>query len=233
MKGHWKRVKEFLLKPADLVDLTKGLVGSNRRARRRKISFTISIISLGAKLAKIDGRVVREEIQAFREIFQIPQHEKKNAAKVFNYASQNPVGYEYYALEIRKLVGSGSPQLKDIMEGLIYIACSDGDITFQERRFLTRVNAIFGLPRRQFRQSLNYYGQGNAIDPYRILGVSRDMPLNEIKKVWRSLVLQFHPDALKSRGIPQEAVRVSELQLARFNQAWKVIQEDKRLENCT
>ncbi|MCY4445530.1 MAG: molecular chaperone DjiA [Rhodobacteraceae bacterium] len=233
MKSHWRKVKEFLSKKVNVVELTRSLVGSNHTVRRRRVSFTIAVISLGAKLAKIDGRVTRLEIRAFREIFQIPPEEKKNAARVFDYASKNPVGYEYYALEIRKLLGHGSPLLKDILEGLIYIANADGEISFPERRFLIRVNAIFGLPRRQFRQSLNYYAVGNSIDPYTVLGVSRDMPLSEIKKVWRELVMQFHPDALKARGIPREAVRVSELQLSRFNQAWRVIQEDKKFDAIT
>ena len=232
MKNHWQKVKGFFKKPSNLVNLTKGLVASNLRARKR-VSFTIAIISLGAKLSTIDGRVTRTEIRAFQEIFQIPREEKNNAAKVFNYASQNTIGYEYYALEIRKLLGDKSPILRDVMEGLIYIAHADGELTYPERKFLIRVNAVFGLPRRQIRQSLNYYIKGKKVDPYMILGVSQEMSLKEIKEVWKKLVMQFHPDALKARGVPREAVRVSELQLAKFNLAWQVIQEDKKLEQMT
>ena len=228
MISNWQKVKNFVRGNRDIKSLVKGkLPGGNKRPSRR-VSFTIAIISLGAKLTKVDGHVTKEEIKAFREIFQLPESEQKNAARVFNSASKSTLGYEYYALEIRKHLGAGSPLLEDLMDGLIYIAEADGEISFQERRFLIRVNALFGLPRRQFRQKINFNNAKDNFDPYKVLGVKRDMPLSEIRRIWRNLVLKSHPDVLVARGVPEEAIRLSEIQLSRYNLAWKKIQEEKQ-----
>ena len=64
----------------------------------------------------------------------------------------------------------GSPLLEDLMDGLIYIAEADGEMSFQERRFLIRVNALFGLPRRQFRQKINFNNDKDNFDPYKVCG---------------------------------------------------------------
>ena len=54
------------------------------------------------------------------------------------------------------------------------------------------------------------------------------MPLSEIRRIWRNLVLKSHPDVLVARGVPEEAIRLSEIQLSRYNLAWKKIQEEKQ-----
>ena len=52
----------------------------------RSVAFTIAVIALGAKMAKADGEVTRDEVTAFREVFHIPRTEEANAARVFNLA---------------------------------------------------------------------------------------------------------------------------------------------------
>ena len=55
----------------------------------RSVAFTIAVIALGAKMAKADGQVTRDEVTAFREVFHIPPSEEPNAARVFNLARQD------------------------------------------------------------------------------------------------------------------------------------------------
>ncbi len=227
MINNWQKIKNFVRSNSEFKSLLKGLLPNVNKKPSRRVSFTIAIISLGAKLTKVDGQVTKKEIKAFREIFQLPESEQKNAARVFNSASRSTLGYEYYAIEIRKLLGSGSPLLGDIMEGLIYIAKADGDLSFQERRFLIRVNALFGLPRRKLRYKLNYLNGEPSFDPYKVLGVGRDTPLPEIRRKWRDLVMKSHPDVLVARGVPEEAIRLSEVKLSRYNLAWKQIQNEQ------
>ena len=55
----------------------------------RSVGFTIAVIALGAKLAKADGQVTRDEVSAFRRVFTLPPGEEKNAARIFNLARQD------------------------------------------------------------------------------------------------------------------------------------------------
>ena len=63
----------------------------------RSVAFTIAVIALGAKMAKADGQVTRDEVTAFREVFHIPPSEEANAAKLFNLARQDVAVVSYCA----------------------------------------------------------------------------------------------------------------------------------------
>ena len=63
----------------------------------RKIGFTIAVIALSAKMAKADGIVSKEEVNAFSQIFEIPKGQEKHVSNVYNLARQDIAGYEIYA----------------------------------------------------------------------------------------------------------------------------------------
>ncbi|MDP6067220.1 MAG: TerB family tellurite resistance protein, partial [Alphaproteobacteria bacterium] len=56
---------------------------------QRQVAFTIGVIALGAKMAKADGVVTRDEVAAFREVFHVPPAEGKNVARVFDQAKKD------------------------------------------------------------------------------------------------------------------------------------------------
>ena len=60
-----------------------------RTPPERSVAFTIAIIALGAKMAKADGHVTRDEVTAFREVFHIARKDEAGAARVFNLARQD------------------------------------------------------------------------------------------------------------------------------------------------
>ena len=118
-----------------------------RTPPERSVAFTIAVIALGAKMAKADGHVTRDEVTAFREVFTIPPADAANAARVFNMARTDVTGYEEYAARIARMY-AGTPDaspLVDLMEGLFHIAMADGTYHPNEDVFLARVAEIFGL----------------------------------------------------------------------------------------
>ena len=74
-----------------------------RTPPERSIAFTIAVIALGAKMAKADGLVTRDEVMAFREVFQIAQEDEAGAAKVFNLARQAVAGRLLGSLHPRRV----------------------------------------------------------------------------------------------------------------------------------
>ena len=79
------------------------LFDSLRRNPERSVGFTIAVIALGAKMAKADGLVTRDEVAAFRRVFTIPKGEEASAAKVFDLARQDVAGFDAYARKIRAM----------------------------------------------------------------------------------------------------------------------------------
>src|SRR5215469_13409518 len=117
---------------------------------QNQVAFTIGVIALGAKMAKADGVVTRDEIIAFKEVFKVPDGEMENVSRVFDLAKQDVVGYEAYANQLASLLKGNRRLLEDVLEGLFHIAIADGVFHPNEERFLADVAQRFGLTRTQF-----------------------------------------------------------------------------------
>ncbi|WP_299792091.1 molecular chaperone DjiA [uncultured Marivita sp.] len=194
-----------------------------RTPPEKTVAFTIAVIALSAKMAKADGLVTRDEVMAFREVFHIPREDEDGAARVFNLARQDVAGFEEYAKRIRAMFGEDQGTLCDLMEGLFHIAMADGSYHPGEDAFLLRVAEIFELPEGSFRRLKSRFVPDADPDPYDVLGVDPDTPLDEIRATWRQLVRDSHPDRMIARGVPEEAVKLSERRLIDINHAWEQI----------
>ncbi|WP_298261438.1 molecular chaperone DjiA [uncultured Litoreibacter sp.] len=194
-----------------------------RTPPERRVGFTIAVIALGAKMAKADGRVTRDEVTAFREVFTIPAEEEEQAAKLFNLARQDVAGFDDYARKIADMFEDNHTTLYDLMEGLFHIAMADGNYHPLEENYLADVARIFNITDQEFRCLRSRFVPDATPDPYTVLQVTRDMDVEEIRKRWRQLVKESHPDIMAARGVPHEAVKLAERRLIRINAAWDEI----------
>lgn len=188
----------------------------------RSVGFTIAVIALGAKMAKADGRVTRDEVMAFREVFQILPEDEKSAARVFNLARNDVAGFDGYARQIARLFGPDSAVLEDVLEGLFHIALADGEYHPSEDAFLAEVASIFGLSDAAFEAIRARYSPDHH-DPYAVLSVTPETPLSEIRNRWRAIVRETHPDRMIARGVPEEAVKMATRRLTEVNDAYEAI----------
>ncbi len=218
----WTRISDALSALAQGESLT-AVFEKLRSPPERSVAFTIAVIALGAKMAKADGQVTRDEVTAFRDVFQIAREDEEGAARVFNMARTDVAGYQDYARKIARMFDEDSTTLCDLMEGLFHIAMADGFYHPNENEFLEEVSRIFGQTDAQFLALRARFVPDAPNDPYTVLGVRRDMPLTEIRNIWRKLVRETHPDAMMARGVPEEAIRLAEKKMIDINRAWDEI----------
>ena len=110
-----------------------------------QVAFTVGVIALGAKMAKADGVVTDDEVNAFKEVFKIPPSEMKNVASVFNLAKRDVAGYEVYAEQLAAMFKGNRKLLEDVLEGLFHIAKADEVLHPNEEQFLAQVAKRFGI----------------------------------------------------------------------------------------
>jgi DnaJ like chaperone protein len=189
----------------------------------RTVAFTIAVIALGAKMAKADGEVTRNEVAAFRQVFHVPPGEEPHAARVFNLARQDVAGYDIYARKIAAMFEGERKVLVDLMEGLFHISVADGHYHPREDEFLADVARIFGLGEACFRAIRARYVPEAPRDPYDVLGLPANATLDEARSAWKTAVRDSHPDRLMARGVPEEAVKMAERRLIAVNAAWEEI----------
>jgi DnaJ like chaperone protein len=191
----------------------------------RTVAFAIAVIALGAKMAKADGLVTKDEVVAFREVFLIPPEEEANAARVFNLARQDVAGYDIYARRIKAMYSDNDAPLCDLMEGLFHIAMADGIYHPKEDKFLRDVATIFGFDDRRFRGIRAQFVADADRDPFDVLGVEPTATMEDVRAAWRKLVRETHPDQMIARGVPEEAVKLAERRMVAINRAWEEIQK--------
>ena len=194
-----------------------------RTPPERSVAFAIAVVALGAKMAKADGQVTRDEVTAFREVFDIAREDEAGAARVFNLARQDVAGFDDYARRIHRMFEGDPKTLCDLMEGLFHIAMADGFYHPGENRFLETVAEIFGLPEADFRALRARFVPDAAPDPYTVLGVAPGAALDDVRRAWRALVVENHPDRMLARGVPEEAIRLAERRMVDINRAWEEI----------
>lgn len=217
----WSRIADAIAALAAGESLSAVLAKLSSPPERR-VAFTIVVIALGAKMAKADGLVTRDEVAAFRDVFTISPAEERNAARVYNLARQDVAGFEAYAAQAARMFGPGGETLSDLMHGLFHIALADGDYHPSEDAFLARVAEIFGLGGPAFDRLKAHHVPG-ARDPWAVLGLDPGASDAEIRTRWRELVRETHPDRAMARGLPEEAVKLATARLAVINEAYEAL----------
>ena len=190
------------------------------------VAFTVGVIALGAKMAKADGIVTADEVNAFKEVLKIPEGEMQNVARVFNLAKQDANGYEAYAEQLATMFTGNRKLLEDVLEGLFHIAKADEVLHPREQEFLEQVAKHFGITETEFSYIKARHLTAAKRNPYDVLGVNASIGSDELKSHYRRLVLENHPDRLVARGVPKDFVAIATEKVAAINEAYgQIIKE--------
>lgn len=193
----------------------------------RKLAFTIGVIALAAKMAKADGRVTREEVDAFKAVFRVPPDEMTNVGRVFDMARQHTAGYEAYARQLAGLLKDNRTVKADLLEALFFIAKADGEIHPREIDYLRDVARIFGWDDAAFAALRSRHMAPDPDCPYTILGVPHDIGMDALRRRYRTLVRETHPDRLIAEGVPADLIAVATRRAAEINAAYDRIMVER------
>lgn len=218
----WSRLLESLaaVSPQYLVDFFTVI-----RPSEATQGFTIAVVALGAKMAKADGRVTRDEVVAFREIFRINDEDLPAVGRFFDLARKDVAGYEIYAAKVSRMFELGGDVLETLLDALFHIARADGVLHEAEIEFLSVVSNTFGFDDIRFEAMCRRHALDRDESPYTVLGVRETASPQEIKEAWKELARRYHPDKLRARGVPDEAARLAERRMAEINAAYDALRK--------
>lgn len=200
-------------------------------------------VALVAKVAKADGRVDALEAELvgimfddISAVFPEPAKTKDILKEIFNEEKEKA----YDAQEIARTLGQAikrdkSKQLQ-FMGFLIQLAFVDGEVSKSEEEVLQTIasalefdpntyHAIFD----QFEKMIkNVKPKANISDAYKLLGVQESDDMDIIKKAYRKLVREFHPDIIKSQGKDESYMKEATAKTQEINQAYEMIKEKRK-----
>jgi DnaJ like chaperone protein len=213
-----------------------GLLAGDREAQdapnrlelsEQEVPFTLGIIALSAKMAKADGHITRDEVEAFKDAFKVSPGEMKEAARAFNLAKRDATGYEVFAAELVELFKGNRKLLEDVLEGLFHIAKADEEVHPREEQFLDQVAKLFGFTDAEFSHIKARHVVAAKRNPYEALGVEPSISNEDLKSHYRRLVADNHPDKLLARGVPVEFVTIATEKVATITAAYEAIAKER------
>ena len=193
----------------------------------RQTAFTIAVIALSAKMAKADGQVTPDEVQAFRQILDVPEEELKNVGRVFDVAQGCP--------RVRTLRQTGRKNVRRPAGGSRRTARCPLSYRQGRPRYASsgrgiseEVAKIFGFDEAKFSRIRAGHLGADASDPYAIL-VPHHADDDTVRAAWQTLIKENHPDKLIADGMPQDFIDVATAKMATINDAWSKIQKQRGL----
>lgn len=227
----WDKIVEGMngLGIAELLGLSMPPVDDGGHPGLREIGFTIGVIALGAKMARVDGNVSELEVAAFREFFQVPPGEEANVQRFFDLAKRDAGGFETYARQVAALFPDAPEVLENVVEGLFSIARADGEIDAAEADYLAKVARIFGLESSRFERAKAAALGVMECEPCVILGIDPLATDEQIREAWLRQVRANHPDRLVAQGLPEEAIAMANRKLALINDAYDRLRRQRGL----
>lgn len=189
---------------------------------RQPVAFTIAAIALGAKMARADGAVTRDEVAAFHDVFEVPPGEEDHVRLVFDLARKSTHGFDSYARQVRRLFASDPVVLEHMLDGLFHIALADGRLCDAEDAYLREVARLFGFDAAAYARI-----RAHHVEPAETAGenayVDPGAPLSDIRIAYHRLVRETHPDLVVAKGLPPECVALANARIARINAAYDLL----------
>lgn len=208
---------------------------------RVQAAFFTATFAVMGHIAKADGRVTRDEIALAEQLMdnlQLDAAQRKFAQRLFNQGKQANFDLDAVLAQFRHECHGRSTLVQMFVEIQIQAALADGRIGPEESAALRRMAAALGVARaelerliRQIRGADSYHAHGDRAslgDAYRILGVPKDAPLAEVRRAYRRLISQHHPDKLVSKGLPEEMVKLANEKTHEIRAAWETIKNSRQ-----
>jgi DnaJ like chaperone protein len=218
------------------------------RERLQRLFFETAFMAMGY-LAKSDGRVSKEEISQAEALMGrlglTPEH-RQEAIELFKQGSKSD-----FLLEpvISNFISEGGRQHNLpilLLEFLFSIAFADGELHPAEQEILARTASFLGINPRQFEKLLSmliaqqsfaggqqsHFQQAPRIDElenaYKALGVTSSDSDRDIKKAYRRLMSQHHPDKLIAQGVPEDMLKLATEKAQEIQVAYDLVKKARQ-----
>jgi len=207
--------------------------------------FTTTFLVMG-HLAKADGRVSESEIAQAKFIMQQMQlndEQTRVAMGLFNEGKADSFDLVAVIVQFKQVCGRRRNLEQMFLEILISTAMADGNLDEIEREILLKICKQLGFSRITFEkliqmiQAQQHYSSGdgrqaayqNIEDAYNMLGIKETATDSEVKKAYRKLMNQHHPDKLVSRGLPEEMLKLATEKTQEIKAAYEQIKKERNI----
>ncbi|GGC76296.1 co-chaperone DjlA [Marinobacter halophilus] len=209
-------------------------------------NFIESVFAVMGALCKADGVVTRDEIELAETVFvrfRLNEDQKTIAREAFNRGKSPDFDLDAELNQFLRSSGRQPALLQMFLQVQVSAVAADGEVHPAEHDMLVRVARGLGLPESQVDQleamlrgahagraggNQNYSSGQQIDDAYKVLGVSPSASDADIKRTYRKLMSENHPDKMAGRGMPESMREMAEERTGEISHAYDVIKEARK-----
>ena len=217
--------------------------GFGQQERKQTLFYTTTFSVMG-HVCKADGQVTEDEIALARQVMQqmdMNATQRKAAIRLFNEGKKASFPLIDVIQQFHREMGFKSNLLRMFVEIQIMAAYADGVMHPAERDVLLMVCQLLNISRHEFdhlcamiggmHSGSSAAGRNDNIpslkQAYSILDIKKSASTSEIKKAYRRLLSQHHPDKLVAKGLTEEMMKVASERTHEIRKAYEVIKKEK------
>lgn len=224
-----------------------GLAGGKEDEVSRQAAFFYTTFSVMGNVAKAKGQVTSHEIafaSAYMDKLGLTSQLRKQAQDAFREGKASGFPLKDRLIKFKRMMGNRQDLLLMFLEIQIQVAFSDGDLDKEERSVLHTIAKFLGYSARELdnllemiiagaefhqqsgssgQQSNRQFSGQQLSNAYKVLGVDENTSMPAIKKAYKKLMSQHHPDKLIAKGLPPEMMETAKQKTQDIQGAYDLI----------
>ncbi len=217
------------------------------RGKINQVVYFRATFSVMGHIAKAKGKVTQNEIDLANGIMdqmRLQGEMRKKAQDAFRQGKSSSFPLESTLFEVKRACHDRNDLLHIFLELQIQAAFADGDIDPQEREIIYTIGKVFGIPQEHLDQRLSmqdgayHFNQGGdhwnpqiqaqrLKNAYAILGLEEGADAKAVKRAYRKLMNEHHPDKLAASGLPPEMMEMAKQKSQEIQAAYEVIKKQQ------
>lgn len=198
---------------------------------RAQLTFFVGTFSMLAKLARSDGRITPQEVDAIERFMAVDlglDPESRRAARgIFNKAVESSESFQDYAAQFYEQFQREPHLLEMMIDIMLRVSVSDGKLSDSEESLILSAVRMFRLSDGTYEKIRARY-QGETLGKYySVLNASADDSDETIKQQYRKLVLEYHPDKIASKGLPDPFIQFANDKFREIQDAYEKIKAQR------
>jgi len=217
--------------------------GWNADQERTQAAFFTATFSVMGYIAKADGRVSQEEIrlaEAVMDRLGLNPEMRASARKLFNEGKSESFPIDEVMRQFRSEVHRRTTLMQMFLEFQLQAAYADGVMHPAEKEALQGICRHLGIPLAQLDRLEEMlragFGRGgydaaaaetSLQDAYHLLGVGESASDTELKKTYRRMMSQHHPDKLVAKGLPEQMIKDATEKTQQIKAAYELVKKSR------
>ena len=202
-------------------------LSSNEQAQ---LVFFTAAFSMLAKICKADGNVTGSEISAvekfMKQDLQLDLNGQQTAKNIFRQAVDSPESFNAFAIQFYSVFNTQPRIIELMMDVLLRVSTADGRISKEEETMLLSATRIFNYSSTDYgRLKSKYVKETNKY--YAVLKCYETSSNEEIKKRYRKLVTEYHPDKIEAKGLPEEFIKFANDKFKEIQEAYDYVKKER------